>query len=73
MEIADLARLRGIYQSLSLAQRTQLRAIAQCGNQPVNAPVCQSLIDLELIRLDAHEYWNKYVATEDGRYVASLS
>ena len=72
MKFSELARLRGIYQRLTLAQRAQLMAIAQGDNQPVNTPVCQSLGALGLVRLDVDEYWDKYVATEDGRDIASL-
>ena len=72
MKIATLARLRGIYEHLTLAQRAQLMAIVQCDNQPLSASVCESLEALELICVDGDECWNKYVATEDGRYVASL-
>ena len=72
MKIATLARLRGIYQGLTLAQRAQLMAIVQCDYQQLTIPVCESLVAFELVRLDGDKYWNKYVATEDGRYVASL-
>lgn len=59
MKIAELARLRAIYEGLTLAQRAQLMAIVQCDNQPVTAPICESLVALELIRLDGDKYWNK--------------
>ena len=72
MKIATLIRLRGIYQGLTLAQRAQLMAIVQCDYQQLTAPVCESLVALELVRLDGDKSWNKYVATEDGRFVASL-
>ena len=72
MKIAELARLRGIYQGLSLAQRAQLLAIVHCDKPPMTTPVCESLVALGLVRLDGDEYWNSYVATEDGRYIASL-
>ena len=72
MKIAELARLRSIYQGLTLSQRAQLMAIVQCDHQQLTAPVCESLVALELVRLDGDKYWNKYIATEDGRYLASL-
>ena len=76
MKIATLARLRGIYQGLTLAQRAQLMAIVQCDYRQLTMPVCESLAALELVRLDGDKYWDKYwdkyVATEEGRYVASL-
>jgi len=72
VKIGTLARLRGIYVDLTLAQRAQLMAIVQCDNQPLTLSVCVSLVALELVRLDGDKYWNNYVATEDGRYVASL-
>jgi len=72
VKIAELARLRGIYEGLTLAQRAQLMAVVQCDKQPLTMPVCESLVALGLVRLDGDEYSNKYVATEDGRYIASL-
>ena len=72
MKIAELARLRGIYEGLTLAQRAQLMAVVQCDKQPLTMPVCESLVALGLVRLDGDEYSNKYVATEDGCYIASL-
>ena len=72
MKITELARLRGIYQGLTLAQRAQLMAIVQCDYRQLTMPVCESLVALDLIRVDGDQYWNKYVATEDGRYIASL-
>ena len=68
MKIVTLARLRGIYHALTMAQRAQLMAIVQCDTQQLTTPVCESLAALELVHPDGH----KYVATEDGRYVASL-
>ena len=68
MKIGTLARLRGIYVDLTLAQRAQLMAIVQCDNQPLTLSVCMSLVALELVRLDGE----KYLATEYGRFVASL-
>ena len=68
MKITTLARLRGIYQGLTPAQRAQLKAIVECQHEQRNAPVCESLVDLGLARLEG----DKFIATEDGRYVASL-
>ena len=68
MKFSELARLRGIYQRLTPAQRAQLMAIVQCDNQPLTLSVCVSLVALELVRLDGE----KYLATEHGRFVASL-
>ena len=68
MDISTLSRLRSIYQSLTSAQHAQLMAIAQCDNQQLSMPLCESLVTLGLIRLDG----NKYFMTEDGRYIASL-
>lgn len=72
MNIATLTGLRSIHQGLSLAQRAQLMAIVQGNIQHLTTPICESLVALELVRLDGNKYWNKYVATEDGRFVASL-
>jgi len=68
MNISTLSRLRSIYHRLTSAQLAQLMAIAQCDNQPLSMPLCESLVALGLIRLDG----NKYFMTEDGRYIASL-
>jgi len=63
-----LARLRNINQHLTSTQRAQLVAIAQCHYQQLIAPICESLANLGLVRLDG----NRYLTTEDGRYIASL-
>jgi len=68
MDIRTLARLRSVYQSLTPAQQAQLLAIVQCRIDVIITPVCESLAALGLVRLNE----NKYMATEDGRYVASL-
>ena len=68
MKITTLARLRSIYQGLTPAQRAQLQGIVECQHQLLNASVCESLVDLGLARLEG----NRFIATEDGRYVASL-
>jgi hypothetical protein len=53
---------------LTPAQRDYLTKIAECHYQQLSAPVCESLVDLGLVRLDG----KRFIATEDGRYVASL-
>ena len=68
MKITTLVRLRGIYHALTLTQRTQLKAIVECQHHQLSAPVCESLVALGLARFDG----NMFIATEDGRYVASL-
>ena len=68
MDIRTLARLRSVCQSLTPAQQAQLLAIVQCRIEVIITPVCESLVALGLVRLNE----NKYMATEDGRYVASL-
>jgi len=68
VEIRTLARLRNINQHLTSTQRAQLVAIAQCHYQQLIAPIRESLANLGLVRLDG----NRYLTTEDGRYIASL-
>ena len=68
VNISTLSRLRSIYYGLTSAQHAQLLAIAQCDNQQLSMPLCESLVALGLIRLAG----NKYFMTEDGRYSASL-
>ena len=55
MKIGTLARLRGIYVDLTLAQRAQLMAIVQCDNQPLSTSVWESLEALELVCVDGDE------------------
>jgi hypothetical protein len=68
LDIKTFDRLCSVFQSLTPEQRGQLVAIAHGRHQQLNMPICQSLAALELVRLAE----NKYVATEDGRFVASL-
>lgn len=68
MEIRTLARLRTINQNLTSTQRAQLVAISQRHYQELIAPICECLATLGLVHLDG----NKYLTTEDGRYIASL-
>jgi hypothetical protein len=68
VKITTLARLRGIYHVLTVEQRRQLTAIVQCQRQQINAQICESLVNLDLARVEG----NTFIATEDGRYVASL-
>lgn len=68
VKIVELAPLRLIFQGLTLAQRAELQAIVECRYQQLSAPVCESLVALGLARLEG----NKFIATDDGRYVVSL-
>jgi len=68
LDIKTFARLCSVSQNLTPAQRAQLMSIVECSYQQLKTPICESLAALGLVRLDG----NKYIATEDGRYVASL-
>ena len=72
VDIRTLARLRSTYQALTPAQRVQLKSIVECQYQELSAPDCEILVSLGLVRLDGDQYWNEYIATEDGSYVARL-
>jgi len=69
VKIVDLARLRGIYVCLTPAQRQYLQSIVIAGSHPLTAPVIGDLIELGLVC----PLGDKFIATDDGRYVASLS
>ena len=68
LDIKTFARLCSVSQSLTPAQRAQLMSIVECSYQQLKTPIWESLAALGLVRLDG----NKYIATEDGRYVATL-
>ena len=68
MDTTTLARLRDVFMGLTLAQRHNLKAVVEAKPQQLSTPVCESLIDLGLVRRDG----DALIATEDGRYVASL-
>jgi hypothetical protein len=68
VDIRTLARNRTIYQGLTPAQLAQLAAIVEHDDQPLFRPICETLVDVGLIRRDG----DRYVPTEDGRYIASL-
>jgi hypothetical protein len=68
MDIKTLDRLCSVSESLTPMQRAQLMAIVLCRYQQLNTSICESLMALRLVRPAE----NKYVATEDGRFVASL-
>jgi len=51
VKIVELARLRPIFQGLTLAKRAQLQAIVECRYRQLSAPVCESLVALGLARV----------------------
>jgi hypothetical protein len=63
-----LARLHSVYIGLTPAERWHLKVIFEARLGPLNATVCERLIDLGLVRRDG----DTFAATEGGRYVASL-
>jgi hypothetical protein len=68
VDIRTLARIRGIFQGLTPAQRAQLVVIVQHDDQPLIKPICENLVDLGLVLHDG----DNYIPTEDGRFLASL-
>jgi hypothetical protein len=68
MNTTTRSSLRAVYRRLTRAEQAQLVAIAQGRNEAVMNPICETLLALGLLRMDG----NKYVATEDGRFIAAL-
>ena len=68
MDEEILAHLRRVGLSLTLAQRQQLKTIADSRLEPLDAAICNQLADLGLVR----RYGDTVIATEAGQYIASL-
>ena len=69
MDNETLARLRSVYQGLTLGQRHYLKVIVESSPEVLGLDLCETLVDLGLVRPDGE--W--LTATEEGRYVASLA
>ena len=68
MDKATSARLRDVHLCLTIAQRANLKAVVEGRHSGLIEPVCESLIDVGLLRRSG----NKFVATDAGRYVVTL-
>ena len=68
MDNATMARLRSVYDGLSLVQRHHLKVIVESKAEVLSVTLCRTLVDLGLVLPDG----DSFSATEDGRYVASL-
>ena len=69
MDNETLARLRSVYQGLTLGQRHYLKVIVEFSPEVLGLDLCETLVDLGLVRPDGESL----TATEEGRYVASLA
>ena len=68
MDIATLTRLRSVYDSLTPTQRHHLKVIVESKAEVLSVTLCKTLVVLSLVR----QVGGNFIATEDGRYVASL-
>jgi len=68
MDSATVARLRSVYNGLSLDQRHHLKVIVEDKAEVLSVTLCKTLVVLSLVR----QVGGNFIATEDGRYVASL-
>ena len=68
MDKATSARLNDAYSCLTIAQRANLKAIAEGRHSALIEPVCESLIDVGLVS----RFGDKFVATGDGLFVVTL-
>ena len=68
MDKAVSARLHDMHLRLTIAQRANLKAVVEGRHSGLIEPVCESLIDVGLLRRSG----NKFVATDAGRYVVTL-
>ena len=69
MDNETLARLRSVYQGLTLGQRHYLKVIVESSPEVLGLDLCETLVDLGLVRPDG----DSFIATEAGRYVATLA
>ena len=68
VDIATMARLRSVYVGLTYAQRDHLKVIVEDKAEVLSVTLCKTLAVLSLVR----QVGGNFIATEDGRYVASL-
>ena len=68
MDKAVSARLHDMHLRLTIAQRANLKAIAEGRHSALIEPVCESLVDVGLVS----RFGDKFVATGDGLFVVTL-
>jgi hypothetical protein len=68
MDKAAISGFHDAYLGLTIAQRRCLKAIIEAQNSALIEPVCQSLVDVGLVRRTG----NKFVASDAGRFVVTL-
>ena len=68
MDDANAARLRYVYDGLTIEQRHHLKVIVEDKAEVLSVTLCKTLVVLSLVR----QVGGNFIATEDGRYVASL-
>ena len=68
MDDENAARLRYVYDGLTIEQRHHLKVIVEDKAEVLSVRLCKTLVVLSLVR----QIGEKFIATEDGRYVANL-
>jgi len=68
MDKTTSAHLRDLCSCLTIAQRSNLKAIVEGRHSGLIEPVCESLVDVGLLRRAG----DQFVATDTGLYVVSL-
>jgi len=65
MDKAASTRLHDVHLCLTIAQRSNLKAIVEGRHSGLIEPVCESLVDVGLVS----RFGDKFVATGDGLFV----
>ena len=68
MDIETSARLSSVCGGLTIVQRHHLKVIVESKAEVLSVTLCKTLVVLSLVR----QVGGNFIATEDGRYVASL-
>ena len=68
MDDANAARLRYVYDGLTIEQRHHLKVIVEDKAEVLSVTLCKTLVVLSLVR----QVGGTFVATEDGCHVAGL-
>ena len=68
MDKATSARLHDVRLCLTIAQRANLKAIVEGRQARLIEPVCESLVDVGLLRRSG----DRFVATDAGLFVVTL-
>jgi len=68
MDDANAARLRYVYDGLTIEQRHHLKVIVEDKAEVLSVTLCKTLVVLSLVR----QVGGTFIATEDGCHVAGL-